>query len=564
MLEGIFLQISIIFGIVALTAVIVHWLRQPFLIAYIITGLLCGPMVFNLIQPETDFYHSFSQFGVVLLLFVLGLSLNFSHLKKIGKVAIMIAVGQLILTAAVGLVVLELFNFSFISAIYLAVAMTFSSTIVIVKLLADKQETDSLYGQNVIGLMLVQDVIAIVLMLLIPLLSNDQTVLSQALLLWVLKAFVLFAIIYTLARFVLKSILDKIAKSGEFLFIFTIAWCFGIAGLAHWGGFSLEIGALMAGLSLGATPYSFEISSKIKPLRDFFIMIFFIILGAQMSLKDIDQVLWPGIVMSLFVLIGNPIILYFLYRFNKFSRRNSLLIGLCAAQVSEFGFILLFVGQSFGHVLPRQIGVYTFVALVTIFISSYMLTYNKYIYRWLTPFFRLFGRDRQSSVPADEIKKKVDVWVFGYHRVGWKLCESLKKQKKKFAVVDFNPEACKRIIDLGYPAFFGDIGDTEFLRQLPLKSSQMVILTVSDPEDELTAIKYLRSINKQLVIVGTLNHVRYLNDLYKAGADYVMMPHLLGGIWMADILKNSKWDRKKFASLYNEQQRDLEKRFISQ
>jgi Kef-type K+ transport system membrane component KefB/Trk K+ transport system NAD-binding subunit len=495
---------------------------------------------------------------VVLLLFVLGLSLNFGYLRKIGKIALSTGIGQLVFTATVGMLILMLFDFSFVAAIYLAVAMTFSSTIVIIKLLTDKGDTEAFYGQHAIGLMLVQDVVAIVLLLLIPMFSG-QTMVWNMLLMWVLKAFVLFAVIYALARFVLKTLLDRIAKSTEFLFIFTIAWCFGVAGLAHWGGFSVEIGALMAGISLGATPYHFEISSRIKPLRDFFIMVFFIILGAQMNLGDLKAVIVPGIVMTLFVLVGNPIILYLLYRLNHVTRRNSFLISICAAQVSEFGFILLFVGQSLDHVLPRQIAVYTFVALVTIFISSYLITYNKQLFRLLTPIFNLFGADRQRlKGENDKITDIVyDVWVLGYHRVGWKLCETLKAKNVPFAVVDFNPEASQRLHEHDIPLFFGDIGDVEFLQELPLEKAKMVIMTIPDPHDQIVAIRHIKHVNPQVMVVGLLNHSRYLKDLYSAGADFVLMPHLLTGVWMSDVISHLAWNKKIFAHLRNLQEEEM-------
>ena len=562
-IDSIFFQISILLGIVAGVSFIVHLLRQPLIIAYIITGLLSGPVAFNIIKPESDFYHTFAEFGVVLLLFVLGLSLNFTHLKKIGKVAVTTALGQVVFTATLGFLVLIGFGFGFVGALYLAVAITFSSTIIIIKLLSDKKETESLYGQYTIGLMLVQDLIAIVILLFIPLLSNGGSFVNS-IGIWIVKGIILFSVIYSLAKFVLPVILDKIAKSSEFLFIFTIAWCFGVAGLAHWGGFSLEVGALMAGLSLGSTPYNFEISSRIKPLRDFFIMLFFIILGAQMNITDLGSVLLPGLILSAFVLIGNPFILYVLYRLNKFTRRNSFLASITAAQVSEFGFVLLFVGKALGHVNDRQLAVYTITALLTIFISSYLITYNKQLFRFFHPFLKRFGHSYNRKSEDDEgSRMKYDVWVFGYHRMGWKICESLKEMKKTFAVIDFDPRANDKLQHRGIPSYFGDAGDIEFLTELPLEKSKMVIMTMPDANDQLTAIRYIKKLNKNIVIIGTLNHTDYLDDLYSAGADFVMMPHLLGGQWMTEVLKNESWTKRTFGGLRKSQKEEMQLRFTT-
>lgn len=562
-LDSIFFQISILLGIVAIVSLLVHLLRQPFIIGYIITGILAGPVFIKLIDPKADFYHSFAEFGVVLLLFVLGLSLNFNHLKQIGKVAVITGVGQVLFTGLIGSILLIFMGFDLLPAIFLAVAITFSSTIIIVKLLTDKKEIDSVYGQYTVGLMLVQDVIAIIILLLIPLLvQTENNSLTLILAQWFGRAIVMFSLVYLLSKFLLPILLDRIAKSAEFLFTFTIAWCFGIAGLAHWGGFSLEVGALMAGLSLGSTPYHFEIGSRIKPLRDFFIMLFFIILGAQMDLSNLVNVIWPGIILSVFILIGNPFILYVLFRFNNFSRRNSFLAGVTAAQVSEFGFVLLFIGQSVGYVNNDMLATFTIVALLTIFVSSYLITYNKKIFNLLHPFLKMFGKEKHHR-GEDENNNilQFDVWVFGYHRLGWKICEALKEQEKSFAVVDFDPQVNQRLKQRGIPSFYGDAGDIEFLDELPITTAKLIIMTLPDPNDQITAIRYLKKINPKVIIIGTLNHTVYLDDLYAAGADYIMMPHLLGGQWMTEVLKKRSWSKRTYERLRQDQKKELKLRF---
>jgi len=558
-LDNIFYQISLLLGIVTAISFVVHLLRQPLIISYIITGIVSGPVLLNIIDSNQGFYEAFSEFGVVLLLFVVGLSLNFSYLRQIGRVAVTAGVAQVFFTSSLGLLILLNFGFSFISAAYLAIAITFSSTIIIIKLLSDKREMESLYGRYTIGLMLVQDVIAIFLLLFIPLVSSDTPFLTT-LGVWLIKGIILFSVVASLSKFVLPRLLKRIAKSSEFLFIFTVGWCFGVASLAHWGGFSLEVGALMAGLSLGSTPYHFEISSRIKPLRDFFIMIFFIILGSQMNLSDLGGVIVPGLVISMFVLIGNPFILYILYRLQHFTRRNSFLAGITAAQVSEFGFVLLFVGERLGHVSDKQLATYTVVALVTIFISSYLITYNKKIWTIFQPVFAKFGKDHAHH--QDEEVVEFDAWVFGYHRMGWKIVETLKQEKMTYAIVDFNPEYVRKLKNRGEAAYFGDTADVEFLEELPLHNAKLVIMTMPDPSDQITAIQFLRKHDpkKKMIIIGTLNHASHIDDLYRAGASYVMMPHLLSGFWMSSVIKKQKLIKSTFDKLRREQLQELNER----
>ncbi|MBT3816727.1 MAG: hypothetical protein HOE80_03900 [Candidatus Magasanikbacteria bacterium] len=558
MLDTIFLQVSVLLGLTVTIAFFMRLLRQPLLVAYIIAGIVAGPFVLDILQGDKELFHAFAEFGIVLLLFVVGLSLNFSHIKKIGKTSLIVGISQVTFTAGIGFLILQFFHFSLFSAIYLAIAITFSSTIVIVKLLSDKKDTASVYGRNVFGLMIVQDIVAVTIMIVLNQMGTagfGWGILN----LFIMKIVLLIALVFFLARFVLPRILDSVAKSGEFLFIFTLAWCFGVASFLYWLGFSVEIGAIIAGLSLGSSDYQPEISSRIKPLRDFFIIIFFIILGSEMSLASIGDVALPAMVLSLFILIGNPLILFVLFRMFKFTRRTSFLAGTTAAQVSEFGFILLFTGMQFGYVTGFEVQIFTVVALTTIIISSYVITYNEQVYRFMMPFFALFGKDKYSQ--KKEKIPQYDVLVFGYHRIGWKVCEALAEKKISYAVIDFNPESIAKLKRRGIPAYFGDAADVEFLMQLPLEKAKMVISTLPEVDDQITLTKYIRSHTKKTRIIVNLYHIESRDEMYAAGADYVMMPHLLGGNWIAGVIKEKPWTKKTFGDMKKLQQSEMRLRY---
>jgi len=561
MIDNIFIQISVLLGITVSVAFLMRVLRQPLLIAYLIAGIIAGPLFLNLLQSGGQTFDALAEFGVVLLLFVVGLSLNIQHIKSIGKVAVIAGLAQVIFTASLGFLILLAMKFPASSAIYLALALTFSSTIIIVKLLADKKDTESVYGRYTIGLMVVQDIVAIFLMMIITSLGQGNNI-------WIEigelvgKIFILVGFVGFTARYIVPKILQSVAKSGEFLFIFTLTWCFGIASLLYWLGFSLEIGAIVAGLTLGSSPFQSEISSRIKPLRDFFIVIFFIILGSEMALSNLGDIWLPGLVLSLFILIGNPFVLYWAFRSQKFTRRNSFLAGVTAAQVSEFGFVLLIVGRNLGHVMGAELEVFTIVALTTIIVSSYLITYSEKIFEFLRPLFNLFGPDKHR-----QREKKPEIfsnWVFGYHRIGWKVCEAFSEKNMKYAVVDFNPEAVKTLKNRGISVFFGDVSDVEFLESLPLEKAKMIVCTIPSAEDQITLFKHIRKINKGVILVGNLYYNTYLDDLYEAGANYVMMTHLLGGSWIAELIKNKTWTNKTFQDLRKQQKQEMQLRFTAQ
>jgi voltage-gated potassium channel Kch len=405
--------------------------------------------------------------------------------------------------------------------------------------------------------MLVQDLVAVGLLIFLPALAlGESLIISLGFIL--LKSALLFSGIGLITKFILPLILDKAAESGEFLLLFSLAWCFAVAGAAHWAGLSLEVGAILAGLSLAASDYRMEISGRIKPLRDFFIALFFIILGSEMQLENTKEVLWPSIAISAFILIGNPLILYTLYRLLNFTRKNSFLAGLTAAQVSEFGFVFLFTSMSLGFIGKQELSMFTVVALLTIFISSYLITYNYWLFKKFKPLLNKIGKEIK---PREKTTKKhYDALVFGYHRLGWQICKALEELGVSFAVVDFDPIAIDKLKKKKTPYFFGDAFEQEFLEEIPLKKAKLVISTLPNAEEQVSLVKEIRKKSAKTIFIGNLSHTAFLKDLYKAGADYVMVPHLIGGRWMAQALKGQKWNRKAFGKFRLKQKREIDSR----
>ena len=316
---------------------------------------------------------------------------------------------------------------------------------------------------------------------------------------------------------------------------------------------------MIAGISLGSSPYQAEISSRLRPLRDFFIVLFFVVLGSELQLGEITSVLGPGIVLSAFVLIVDPIILYIVMRRMGYRRRSAFLAGVTAAQVSEFGFILIFKGQELGYLQGPELALLTIIALTTIVVSSYLITYSEQVYQRLRPLLDSLGREDGE----DENREKTvyPVWVFGYHRIGWKVCEALAQKKISFAVVDFNPETIRKLGRRGIPAHFGDAADVEFLEGLGLDKAKLIISTIPEHDDQEVMVRFVRKLSDKPVIICSLHHARFMSNLYHAGANYVMLSHLLGGQWMSEVLKHSPWTKKTFAELRREQKEEMKLRY---
>ncbi len=551
-MDTLFLQISSLLAITVGIAFITRLLRQPLIIAYIFAGIICGPFILNLFHGESDLYNTFAQFGVVLLLFIIGLNLNFNHLKSIGRISFITGIGQVLFTASIGVAILLALGLATVPALYLAIAITFSSTIIIMKLLSDKKDTDSVYGRYTIGLMLVQDVIAVLIIIVLGMTTGDHVAGLEGIVTFGAKLLAIGAGLFLASRYLLPKLLGRIAHSSELLFLFTLAWCFGAASILYAAGFSLEIGAIIAGMALSSSPYQLEIGSRIRPLRDFFLIIFFIVLGSEMGLSSMADVAVPAGILSLFILIGNPVILYVLFRKLKFTRRNSFLSGVTAAQVSEFGFVVLFAGRQAGHIQSNEVVIFSAVALVTIFISSYMITYSEQIYRALLPVLRMFGPDKyqQNERPGEQY----DAWIVGYHRIGAKVAESMKEMGTSYAVIDFDPKIAQTLSESTVPFYFGDIADVEFLESVPIGSAKMVVMTIPAVDDQINLIKHVRSRNTNIVIVANAYHHKDTSRLYEHGANFVMMPHLIGADWITKILRGKVLDEKAFRELRIEQE----------
>ncbi len=561
MIDNIFLQTSVILGITVSVAFIMRLLRQPLVVAYIIAGLVAGPLFLNVVDGGEEFFQMFAKFGIVLLLFIVGLSLNFEYIQKMGKAVLIGGVMQFLVTAFFGFMIMTWLDFAFIPSLLVGVAITFSSTIIVIKLLADKKDLEAVYGRYIVGVLLVQDIIAVTIMIFLNTSDTASQGLYAIILLTLGKAVILVGCVYLMAKYLLPIIMDRIARNGELLFIFTIAWCFGVASIVYWAGFSIEIGAIIAGISLGASVYQPEISSRIRPLRDFFIVLFFVVLGSELQLGDVQSALKPGLILAAFVLIIDPVVLYWVMRRMKYTRRSAFLAGITAAQVSEFGFILIFKSQEVGYLHGPELAILTIVALVTIVISSYFITYNEQLYQKVLPILKKFGKDKARK--EEKKREAYDVWVFGYHRIGWKVCEALAERGTSFAVVDYNPEAVNKLKHRSIPAFFGDAADVEFLESLALDKSRLIISTIPEADDQKTMIQYVRKHNKKAVVVANLYHNTYLDDLYEAGANYVMMPHLLGGQWISDVLKDHPWTKHTFKDLKKEQKDEMKLRFTT-
>lgn len=543
----IFIEIGIILGIATLVSTFMRFLKQPQVVGYILSGIIVGPYALNIIT-STEYIELFSKLGIAILLFIVGLSLKPDVIREVGKVSLTTGIGQIIFTSIIGFLLIRALGFDATSALYGAIALTFSSTIIILKLLSDKGDLDKLYGKISIGFLLVQDVVATVILLFVSLWtsSTSETATASPLLI-ILRVFLFFLILYFLGRYVLPKLSSYLAKSQESLFLFSLTWGLGLSALFYEFGFSLEIGALVAGVSLAVSPFAQEISSRMRPLRDFFIVLFFIMLGSHIVITDLSTILFPALVLSLFVLIGNPIIVIILMNLLGYKSKTGFMAGLTVAQISEFSLILMALGLSSGHLSQEIVSLITLVGVITIAGSTYLIIYADKIYDRTKNIIKVFEFRKNNKTNEKEVEEHIyNMVIFGYDRVGFDFVNVAQKMKNKHLVVDFNPESINRLEKSGIPYKYGDAEDASFLEEIHLSKAEMVISTIPDFKTNLNLVSYYHNHNKDGVIIVISHDIKHTKELYKYGASFVVMPHYLGANYASAMIETHGNKKEEF------------------
>ena len=557
----VFSELSLVILLATGVSLLMRVLRQPLIVGHILTGLIAGPYFLNILKAQ-ETLEVLSKLGITALLFIVGLSLSPLIIREVGKVSLITGLGQIIFTSLFGYLILTALGFNTVTSVYLAVALTFSSTIIILKLLTDKGDAEKLYGKIAIGFLLVQDIVAALILVLIPPLAQAQGgqiagIAVQTLTIGLGTTVVLFLF----SRFFLSKLSAYLARSTELLFLFSIAWGMGLATVFRTLGFSLEIGALLAGITLSATPYSQEVASRVKPIRDLFIVLFFILLGSQLQLGGDASYLMPTIILSLFVIVGNPFIVFVLMNLLGHTRRNSFRAGLTVAQISEFSLILVALGQQVGHLDPTAVTITTLVGMATISVSTYLIIYEEKIYPKIEGWLRYF-EIRRVAPPKTVSQEKYDTILFGFHRVGQDFVEAFKDLKRNFLVVDFDPDSIKILEKAGIRYRYGDADDAEFLDELNLGRVGLIVSTVPDLETNLLIAEKAKKKNPAGVVIVVSHTAQEAKELYQAGATYVIMPHYLGAQTAAKLIVEHDTKEKMWEPLREKHLKYLEKRTI--
>lgn len=554
---GVFGEIGILIGVAAVISLIMRFLRQPLIVGHIITGFLVGQFALGLFN-NIETLELFSKLGISFLLFSVGLTLSPKVFRDYGRASIITGFGQVILTGGIGLLISTFLGFDWITSLYIGVALSFSSTVIVLKLLADKGDLDKLYVKLSIGSLLLQDLIAIVLLFSIPFITNSQG--NGWELIRILGSGLAVGLgVFLFSHYVIRHLHRYLTQSQELIFLFTNAWGIGIAALFAAIGFSLEGGALIAGVALSTIPSRHEMSARLAPLRDFFIVAFFILLGARMVVSDFSQIIGPAIILSLFVLIGNPLLQLIIMGYMGYRRKTSFQTGMMAAQISEFSLILVALGVSIGQVAPHVLSMITLVGLVTIFISSYLILHSDKLYKYAAPYLKIF--ERRNAHEQDVQVESFPVLLIGGNRMGFDFMELFKEMKRGFLVIDHDPEVIKNLARSKIPHEYGDANDPDLLDEFKIHQAELVISTVPDLETNLVILACAKRNGKGPVVMAVAQSISQALELYKDGADYVILPHFLGGAYGASVVRRFTENAAELQNIRNQHMAYLQSRF---
>ncbi|MFC2154031.1 cation:proton antiporter [Candidatus Altiarchaeota archaeon] len=530
----LFWDIGLLIVVATILANVARIFRQPLIVAYIFTGILIGPFGFGLIV-EQDTIRTLSEFGIAFLLFIVGLELDLTKLKDIGSKAFAAAMGKSLIMFCLGFLIALYFGFSNLEGVYMGIVVALSSTMIVIKLLSDKRELDTLHGRIILGILLVEDVIAILALSILASPTGLAEVTAS-----VLKGLGLFSIAIVLSRFVVPTVFRYISKSHELLFLTALSVCFIFAKISEISGFSIAIGAFIAGLGIATFPYNIEIVNRVRSLRDFFATMFFVSLGMEIWITNISKIILPLLFFLLLILIVKPIIIMALNSVLGYGRRSTFLTGISLAQISEFSLIIALQGLFTQQITTEMFSLVALIGVISFTVTSYFIKYDNKLYSRLSEMMVIFDRlsKREKLILEDiPIKSQNHTIVCGCHNMGINIVKTLKELGEDHLVVDYNPEVISELMQEGVPSIYGDIGDLEVLERIHLNDADIVISTVPSVEDNMLLIQETKKRNPHSLIFVTADTLDNSLELYDVGADYVIIPDMLAGKKVSEFLR---------------------------
>ena len=546
--SDILFQIAIAIVNATVFAIVAKWSRQPLILGYICAGIVIGPLE-GMGWISTHDIEPISELGLILLLFMIGLEIDLKKLREAGSAVVAAGIGQFAICVALGLAVFPMLGFPFgngdYAPLYLAVAAALSSTMIVVKLLYDKSELDTAAGRITLGILVFQDIWAI---LFLALQKNLHDPAPAILLVSLAKGIAVVAFSLLASRYVLPVLFRSIAKVPELLVIGALAWCFFIVLIASELGLSREMGALIAGISLSTFPYNLDVVAKVISLRDFFITLFFVTLGTKIP-RPSAELLGIAVAGSLFLIASRFFSIVPILQMLRRGNRTSILPAINLAQISEFSLVICTLGVGLNHIDGRVLTVVVFMLVITSVSSTYGMLWSSQIFDRMNPWLKRIGMHDLDDTPLAMPPALAKPIVFiGFYRFASSVLHELLTWNERLAdeigVVDFNPQVKEELDRRGIHAVYGDISHLDTLHHANVHHAQVLLCTIPDSLLKGTTnsrlLKKLRSIAPDATIIVTAEVLEQARELYREGATYVYSPRLMSVRELAEIVLDAR------------------------
>jgi len=544
----LFLQIGLLIIFAAALAIFFDLLKIPSLISYIVAGVAAS--YFGL-KPASESVDIMIEIGIILLLFLAGLEIKLKELVKLGKKTLLIGEGHDLAMAIIGFILAYfLMRFDTLASFYIAIGVTLSSTIVIIKTLTNRKELAAPHGKILIGTMVLQDLVAMIALAIFSSIGTKSSLLASIGTMFY-KGILIFLILFLIGKYILPKIFYYSAKSVDLVFLVALGWCFSGVGLAGFSGFSTSIGAFLAGLAIADLPFSFEIADKAKGLRDFGILLFFLSVGLQLHITKTIFTNWHFYLLIAYVILFTPLITSIIARILRFTKKEIFIMSVLPTQISEFTLILITFGLAAGHLSKEIYTMLTLVVVITIMLSCWLNDNINNIYRRI--------EDKISFIESRYVKQprhlkkdlKNHVVIFGFGLLGQYVADFYKKKKKDVVVVEWRPKLIDKIKKKGYILVYGDAGDSDIWEEIKMNKANVIISTIGEnQEDDLNMMQWSKKKNPKALKITETNHPKNAKELYKAGADVVLIHDNLEWNDLKKYLKAGPKKRKKLKKVF--------------
>lgn len=548
-------SIGICVGAAALIAAVTWRFRQPLIIAYLATGVIIGPHALKAVNDQNSIA-TVAEIGLILLLFVIGLEIDLRKMASGGAAVLVTGALQVPLCIALGLGFFALLGVPNRSGnyelLYLAACLSLSSTLVVVKILNDRFEIDTLPGRITLGVLVIQDLWAVGMLALQPTILNPNLVPLFGSL---VRGAALVVGGFALSKYALPHLFRIVAKAPELVLVSALGWCFFMAGAASWIGLSREMGALIAGVSLSTFPYNLDVIAKAVSIRDFFVTLFFVALGMQITVPTV-QLLGISVAACAFVIVSRVVVIPILYAL-RMGLRTSILPAINLAQVSEFSIVIASLGV-IGHQITQDVLTVVIVTFaVTSVVSTYMINGSHVIQSAMTWGLKKVGvRDLDASKLEEKVDEKQHPVVFlGFFRDASSIIYEFEHEGEveesrafmaKIQVIDYNPHVMRELRRRGIKCVYGDIAHIDTLRHAGIEHAELIVSSITDDvlrgTSNLRLMKSVRAHSPKSLIVLTTEHIPQALEFYEAGADFVFIPRLYSAAACARILRKGLVD----------------------